>query len=222
MTDKRSLIDQLNQADVRGDFTPHASPFGEGPTAGLGLEEILDALPFYVMIVDARHRVLFANRMISDLVGHERPIVGEYCPRAVHGLDGPFPGCPLETAVETNQAVERELFDERSGRWFNSAIYPTACSSAEGHTLYLHFIRDITAQRQVAEERQRLSERLEDALARVLQGFIPICAGCKQIRAEDGTWQSVESYVEERSSAQFSHSLCDRCAEQLYGSLDDD
>ena len=44
-----------------------------------------------------------------------------------------------------------------------------------------------------------------------LREFIPICAGCKQIREENGHWRSLEKHFGERSLAQFSHGLCPDC-----------
>jgi CheY-like chemotaxis protein len=63
---------------------------------------------------------------------------------------------------------------------------------------------------------ERVTE-LEDALARVkyLRGLLPICAYCKKIRNDHNYWQQVESYVAEHSDAQFSHSICPGCYEQV-------
>jgi hypothetical protein len=60
--------------------------------------------------------------------------------------------------------------------------------------------------------------QLEDALANIktLSGLIPICAGCKKIRDDEGFWTQVESYVAERTSAEFTHGMCPDCLER-YG-----
>ena len=60
------------------------------------LQMLLDALPFYVMLVDAEHKILLANNAIRDDLGLvPEQIIGEYCPKAVHGLEEPYAGCPL-------------------------------------------------------------------------------------------------------------------------------
>jgi len=71
-------------------------------------------------------------------------------------------------------------------------------------------------------ERERLIIDLENALAEVktLRGFLPICANCKKIRDDEGYWQRIEKYIEDRSDAQFSHSICPECSKQLYPDLD--
>ena len=54
--------------------------------------------------------------------------------------------------------------------------------------------------------RQQISE---------LQGLVPICANCKDIRDELGTWHQLEEYISRHSRANFSHGLCPRCSQKL-------
>ena len=66
---------------------------------------------------------------------------------------------------------------------------------------------------------QRALIELREALAEVklLQGFLPICAHCKNIRDDEGFWHRVESYVSSRSDVTFSHSICPDCVPKHYG-----
>lgn len=54
---------------------------------------------------------------------------------------------------------------------------------------------------------------LADALANVkqLQGLLPICCYCKNIRSDGDYWHKVEHYLAARSSVQFSHAICPTC-----------
>lgn len=63
-----------------------------------------------------------------------------------------------------------------------------------------------------------MNEQLKTALAevRTLQGMLPICMFCKNIRDDKGYWNRIESYVQERSEAVFSHSICPKCAKEHY------
>ena len=67
-------------------------------------------------------------------------------------------------------------------------------------------------------ELERVNKELKEAADTIntLQGIIPICANCKQIRDDKGAWSQVEAYVTEHSEAQFSHSICPECAKELY------
>jgi hypothetical protein len=49
-----------------------------------------------------------------------------------------------------------------------------------------------------------------------LEGILPVCASCKKIRDEKNNWHQIESYIHERSDAEFSHGICPECAKKLY------
>ncbi|MFC2155828.1 response regulator [Acidobacteriota bacterium] len=55
---------------------------------------------------------------------------------------------------------------------------------------------------------------------KILRGILPICVSCKKIRDDKGYWKQIESYIRDRSEAEFSHSLCPNCAEKLYPQMD--
>lgn len=118
----------------------------------LGLKEVMDALPFYAMLIDESHHILFANKAVETYLGVDSAkLIGEYCPKAIHNLDQPFPGCPLEEAAEKNRILERELFEQNSGQWMRSAIYPTEHKTERGHRIFVHMVHDITEQKQAQE-----------------------------------------------------------------------
>lgn len=62
-------------------------------------------------------------------------------------------------------------------------------------------------------ELQRVSAQLAEALEKVdlMAGLIPICSYCKGIRNDQGYWSTVEEFIEQRSDAEFTHGVCDRC-----------
>jgi hypothetical protein len=64
------------------------------------------------------------------------------------------------------------------------------------------------------EERNRLQQHIDKV--KVLQGLLPICASCKNVRDDKGYWSQVETYIEQHSSAHFTHGLCPDCARRLY------
>lgn len=71
------------------------------------------------------------------------------------------------------------------------------------------------------EERQRLQDSLQDALTRVLSGYLPICSVCKKIRDEHNQWRLVESYIRDHSDLVFSHGICPDCVEKFYSVTND-
>ena len=48
----------------------------------------------------------------------------------------------------------------------------------------------------------------------ILEGLLPICSYCKKIRDDDGKWQMLEKYIEERSDATFTHGICEPCLKE--------
>ncbi len=77
---------------------------------------------------------------------------------------------------------------------------------------------DITARKQAEAERDQLILELQESVAKVksLTGLLPICAGCKRIRDDQGYWSQVESYISEHTEATFSHGMCPDCVEKWY------
>ncbi len=123
---------------------------------GLELQKVLDAFPFYVMILDADHKILLANKAIRGDFGLDpEQIIGDYCPKLVHGLEEPYPGCPLEEAIERGHSVEREFFDPEGNRWINSVIYRTKQRTSDGKEIYVHFIIDISEKKQAEAQIER-------------------------------------------------------------------
>ena len=61
----------------------------------------------------------------------------------------------------------------------------------------------------------RLTKNLFQRM-KYLEGLLPICSSCHRIRGEQGDWQVMESYIQERSDAAFTHGICPECAEKLY------
>ena len=62
------------------------------------------------------------------------------------------------------------------------------------------------------------NEKLTEALSQVksLEGIIPICSHCKNIRNDEGYWSQVEEYVSQNTNAGFTHSICPDCSKQHY------
>jgi len=130
---------------------------------------LLDVIPFYVMLVDEEHKILLTNKALrSDLGLDLEKIIGGYCPKVVHGIEEPYPGCPLEEALERGQSVEREFFNSETGRWVSSAIYPTGKKTREGRNIFSHFIIDIT-ERKLAEEEVRKNYDLQKVINTILR-----------------------------------------------------
>jgi DNA-binding response OmpR family regulator len=65
--------------------------------------------------------------------------------------------------------------------------------------------------------RLRVAERILGFTRRVheLEAILPICGYCKKIRDDQNYWQRIEQYFNERTGAEFSHSVCPDCMESV-------
>ncbi len=83
---------------------------------------------------------------------------------------------------------------------------------------------------QFKNAREKLEERnkeLEESLLHIkrLEGLLPICSNCKKIRLKESdskiqkNWIQMETYISERTDADFSHGICPECMTELYPEL---
>jgi len=78
---------------------------------------------------------------------------------------------------------------------------------------------EIQVRKKTESEKEALITELTEALDEIktLRGILPICSQCKKIRDDKGYWTQIEAYIVDHSEADFSHSICPGCAENLYG-----
>ena len=77
-------------------------------------------------------------------------------------------------------------------------------------------IGQVLQRKTLEEEKTRLYLDIQKKYEKILSGFIPICASCKNIRDEEGVWHRLEAYVQKRTDATFSHGICPACLKKLY------
>jgi PAS domain S-box-containing protein len=117
--------------------------------------------------------------------------------------------------VQYYEVSQRNPDGSRRDTIFHKACYLDETGSVIG---LVGVLIDVTERRTIEEERQRLVESLQAALAEVktLRGLLPICSHCKKIRDDTGYWHQLEIYIEGHSDVRFSHGICDTCAKSYY------
>ncbi len=65
----------------------------------------------------------------------------------------------------------------------------------------------------LVKERNRLRRELQQASTHIktLEGMLPICSYCKNIRDNDGVWHRIEEYIADRGKTALSHGICPDC-----------
>ena len=175
-----------------------------------------------IVSTDLDLNVLYWNIGAENMFGYKaEEIVGR------HKIDILYPGEGDTKA--TVEEVRSFVFHNKKGTsfeieeiakdgrelWVNLTLTPRLDESGQVVGI-LGIGQDITERKRAEREREALQKRLEDALTKILRGFLPICANCKKIRDDQGDWVQIEGYIRDRTEAEFSHGLCPACAKELY------
>ncbi len=124
----------------------------------------------------------------------------------------------LRLITKSNSAVPFEIFSISS-----EGIYSSKKPEGGSFVGTQGLAKDITERKRAEEEREQLIEELRNALdeVNILSGLLPICSYCKKVRDDDGYWQQIDSYIESRSEAKFSHGMCNDCMKKHHPKIYD-
>jgi PAS domain S-box-containing protein len=114
----------------------------------------------------------------------------------------------VRTGGEARAFENRYLCKDGSFRWFRWNAAPDSIEQ-----LIYSVARDVTAEKQAAEERETLLRELKAALAEVnaLRRILPLCSYCRKVRDDDNFWHTVEAYLSQHSDTRYSHGICPDC-----------
>jgi PAS domain S-box-containing protein len=190
------------------------------------LPQVLEALPVGVWIMDRTGCITHGNPAGRRIWGGARYVgpemFGEYkgwwadTGRRIAADEWAAARAITKGETSLDEVIDIECFDGSRKTILNSAL---PLRNPDGKIIGAIIInQDITDRRRSELERERLVRQLQEAVAQVhtLSGLLPICAGCKKIRDETGRWLTMETYVEGRSTVQFSHGICPDCKTRYY------
>ena len=190
------------------------------------LSLVLEALPVGVWIMDQIGRITHGNPAAREIWAGGRYVgpdqFGEYkgwwagSQTRIAADDWAAARAIRKGETSIDEVIEIECFDGTRKTILNSALPLRTEDGSIAGAIIIN--QDISDRRRNEIERENLIEQLQAALAEVhtLSGLLPICAACKKIRDEAGQWHGIESYIADRSTAQFSHGFCPDCLERLY------
>jgi len=89
-------------------------------------------------------------------------------------------------------------------------------------TIFLQLVKSRTNLKLHSDELARRNDELQQALSNVrqLEGIIPICMYCKNIRDDKESWHQLETYISKHSEAMFSHGICPECLDRMKQDLE--
>lgn len=170
---------------------------------------IIEMMSDGVLVLNRAGHILFSNGTARDSLG----------------LDGPALAQALNVVTLSTAPIDwrgEALVDTPGGkRWLDLRVGPISDRWGElaGRIVVA---RDVTAQKALEDERERLVDELQDVVRRVtqLEGLLPICANCRSVRDDHGSWSTIEDYIGSRTPLEFTHAICPSCMKSLYPQIE--
>jgi hypothetical protein len=78
-------------------------------------------------------------------------------------------------------------------------------------TLFRKIVESEEAKTKIIDELKATIDHVK-----LLEGCLPICAACKNIRDDNGQWNKIEQYFSDHSTVEFTHGVCPDCSRKLY------
>ena len=72
----------------------------------------------------------------------------------------------------------------------------------------------IKSQKILQEKNDNLQKALDEI--DILEGILPICCYCKNIKNDEGDYEKIESYIHNHSDVKFTHTICPSCLKKHY------
>ena len=176
---------------------------------------LVESMADGLLVLDAWDRVVDVNPAARALVGTAVEVIG----RRVDEIPGPLGAATSRLRARAVDHIELSLPGDPP-RYVDIRLSPLRDrdGSASGGVMVIH---DLSQRREMELEREKLIAELQAALVdiKTLRGLLPICASCKKIRDDKGSWAGLERYIMAHSDAQFSHEICPDCMRKLYPDL---
>lgn len=183
---------------------------------------ILDQITDAVIAIDGNRRIVYWNRGAERLCHLSAcNALGKH-PKEVR-LSPWFSAEEEEavfSALERAEVWRREAARSNgNGNTIHLEQSITALSGPDGALVgFLVVMRDITNVKRKEREQEQRIEALRRASDRLplLDGLIPICSHCKQIRDQGGSWHEPDVYLREQFHVKFTHGICPPCVKKLH------
>ena len=95
-------------------------------------------------------------------------------------------------------------------RFYQRAWFAPLCVAlAAAAAVSVYRMRIAALRARETELRRAVNEAV--ASVQVIRGLLPVCATCRRVKQDSGSWRQIEAYVMEHTEATFSHTMCDEC-----------
>ncbi|MGC9519103.1 MAG: hypothetical protein ACP5FP_05545 [Desulfuromonadaceae bacterium] len=185
---------------------------------------------FSLTVLDQNLEVVEHNPCCIENLFGGRSIKGRFFPDLLTPQSAPILPLPEDTSsLSTWMEISREdahatrvfthILRNNDGGYmlFSGSLVFNTDRALESMTLMSNEMANLT------RDLRRKNRELQQAQAQIktLEGIIPICMHCKEIRDDEGYWVQLEKYLSEHSYAQLSHGICEKCMEKHYPDIAD-
>jgi PAS domain S-box-containing protein len=171
---REGAVDHLFKGDINGDSLKHSilTAIERKKTKDQLLhiqdawKQTFDAVPDLIMILDTKHRIIHANKAMTEKLGlSTEELIGRFCFQAVHGTSDPPVFCPHAQLLSDGLEHSVEVHEDRLGGDFLVSVSPLY--SPDGIlTGSVHVARDISeiksTENALLEKTHALGERIKE------------------------------------------------------------
>ncbi|MCL2475563.1 PAS domain S-box protein [Candidatus Bathycorpusculum sp.] len=118
------------------------------------LYNVLETLPFHIVLIDKDHKILFGNRIFRKIFGQYQ---GKYCHEVIFNRNQPCENCEAYKALKTNKPIRWEWIGP-DGKYYDSFSYPFI--DYDGSTNILEAVIDITEHKRNETELKKYRDQL--------------------------------------------------------------
>lgn len=198
---------------------PQNVPADDAPPQEQGIFEMLfnNSLDG-VMLTDPDGPILDANPAACRIFERSREEIVTAGRQGLIDASDPRLEPLIAERQRTGKAHGELMARRKDGTLFPMEFSSVVFHDSQGNVRTCLIFRDISDRKNSEAERERLIRELQHALSQVrtLSGLLPMCASCRKIRDTHGRWQSLEVYIRNHTSADFTHGICPECKRALY------
>jgi PAS domain S-box-containing protein len=174
-------------------------------------------------IREADGRVRYTNPSFYRLLGYKREeVIGSTCFELLHPDDRDTVFMALGELLKTPGGSDSVQCRARHAHGFWMTFEIVASNLLDDPKVRGLVVngRHIKERAEQEAKKDELIRELKDTLAglNTLAGILSICASCKKIQTESGSWQQIEVYVRDHAQVEFSHGICPECVQYWFPS----
>ncbi len=137
----------------------------EDITARKQADDVFDAIPDLIFVLDQQRRIVRTNKAAADRLGCDRAaILGQVCHQVMHGTLEPLESCPHTQMLKEGKACQFETYEPRLGGNYLVSCRPLTNSAGE-IVGSVHVARDVTELRESEAALRRAHEQLQQRRA---------------------------------------------------------